>query len=78
MLDGKVGLKGLDQVLYQVQIIHLHHMEMQGEAMELLLLNIIVGEIPQKIIKKKKVVVILIQMKKKIKKKDRKLEIKKM
>jgi len=46
--------------------------------MELLLLNIIVGEIPQKIIKKKKVVVILIQMKKKIKKKDRKLEIKKM
>jgi hypothetical protein len=46
--------------------------------MELLLLIITVGEIPQKVIKKKKVVVILIQMKKKIKKKDRKLEIKKM
>ena len=77
MQDGKVGLKGLDQDLYQVQIIHLH-MEMQGEAMEQLLLIITVGEIPQKVIKKKKVVVILIQMKKKIKKKDRKLEIKKM
>ena len=78
MQDGKVGLKGLDQVQYQVLITHLHHMENLVEAMELLLLNITVGEVPQKVIKKKKVVVILIQMKKKIKKKDRKREIKKM
>lgn len=78
MQDGKVGLKGLDQELYQARIIHLHPMEMQEEVMELLLLIITVGEIPQKVIKKKKVVVILIQMKKKIKKKERKLEIKKM
>ena len=78
MQDGKVGLKGLDQDLYQVLIIHLHHMEILEEVMELLLLNITVGEIPQKVIKKKKVVVTLIQMKKKIKKKGRKLEIKKM
>ena len=78
MQDGKVGLKGLDQDLYQVLIIHLHHMEILEEVMELLLLNITVGEIPQKVIKKKKVVVILIQMKKKIKKKDRKVEKKTM
>jgi hypothetical protein len=53
-------------------------MDILEEVMELLLLNITVGEIPQKVIKKKKVVVILIQMKKKIKKKDRKVEKKTM
>ena len=76
MQDGKVGLKELVLELYQVQITHLHHMEIQGVVMELLHRNITVGDIPQKVIKKKKA--ILIQMKKKIKKKEEKKEIQKM
>ena len=75
MQDGKVGLKELVLELYQVQITHLHHMEIQGVVMELLHRNITVGDIPQKVIKKKKA--ILIQMKKKIKKKEEKKEEKK-
>ena len=78
MQDGKAELKGLDQELYQVRTIHLHHMVYQGEAMELLLLIITVVGVPQKIIKKKKVAVILIQTKKTIKKREEKLESQKM